>query len=85
LQRDRLAELEVWSTVERCERLAREIECHGHHRAGLHAVHVLAGIAVVRDACDARVFEHRDVKLRRFLGLMVEPQARHDFADGRHR
>src|SRR5688572_1060652 len=80
LQRYGFAELEDRTTIERSERLARELELHGHHAAFGLLVLLESGLAVTRDAIDLRFREHRGIELRRLFGLVVEPQAGRDIA-----
>src|SRR5207237_10877053 len=84
LKRDRFVEPEERPTVERSERLALELEGDRHHRAGRAPMDLIAGVAIPADRDDARVLENAGVVLRRFLGLVVEPEARRDALNACH-
>src|SRR5205085_3227053 len=71
LKRERLAERELGSAVQREELLSVELEADGHHGA----LGPRSGAAVARDLGDPRVGEDRRVELRRVLAFGVEPQA----------
>ena len=53
LDRDRLVELEQWTSIERGESQAVELEVHRHHRAGGALVDLEAGFAVAGNSVDA--------------------------------
>src|SRR4029077_12185156 len=82
LERDRLVELEMRAAVERGKGLAVDLKLDNHDGTGFLAVHLTARLAVTADVLDARVLEHRDIEIRRLLGLRIEPQARRDLLLG---
>src|SRR5688572_5279452 len=85
LQRDRLVELEDRAAVQGRERPPVELELDDQHGAGLAAVLLPAGLAVVGDLPDLRVLEDPDVVPGRLERLAVEPQAGGDPGFCRHR
>ena len=75
-ERDRFGELEARPAVQGHELLSIQLERHRHHRA-LLARRFLPG--VMSHCLDLRILEHGDIKLRRFLRLIIEPQKWSDF------
>ena len=84
LQRDRLAEFEIRTTIQSRECLSLDFEFNNHDRARLFVVNLLSGLGVSADFSDLGILEDRAIEFCRFLGLRVEPQARRDlvFGDG---
>jgi hypothetical protein len=74
---NQFVELEMRPPVKRSELLAIELKDHGHDPA----LGTGARIAVAADSHDLRVGKDRDIELRGFFGLGVEPKER---ADVRH-
>src|SRR6185369_1142393 len=85
LERNGFAELEDRPAVEGCEGLPFELECHGHHRAGLLPMDFLAGLSITAGGDDLRIAEDAGVELRGFFSLAVEPEARRNFGTDLHR
>src|SRR5262249_28666266 len=78
LERHGLVELEMRAAVQRQEFLPFDLELHGHDRSGLLAVNLETLFSIAADLSDLGILEHGSVKLRRLLGLGIEPQAGRD-------
>src|SRR5438046_6531461 len=75
-ERDRGGELELRTAVQGHELLSIQLERHRHHRA-LLSRRFLPG--VMGHCLDLRILKHGDIKLRRLLSLIIEPQKWSDF------
>src|SRR5436190_24004663 len=75
-ERDRCGELELRPAVQGHELLSIELERYRHHRPLLPR-RFLSG--VMSHCLDLRILEHGDIKLRRLLRLIIEPQKWSDF------
>src|SRR6266487_1264116 len=73
-KRNRFIKFEHWAAVERCEFLAFELELDSHDRSRRSSSSLFCRFAVAGTFSNLRIFENRGVKLRRLLGLIIEPQ-----------
>ena len=77
-ERYRLGEFEDRPSVQRCELLPIELECHRHDRPLRSSGGLGRRVVIAGDARYPGILEDRDVELRGLLGLMIEPQKRCD-------
>src|SRR5439155_12662391 len=70
LERNGLVELEQRAAIESGERLALQLEGHGHDRPRRPAVDLVASLSISRQFGDPGILENLRIEPRRLLGLV---------------